>query len=101
MTVMHMAGGPAWPVRVDTLYRICRLLRVGHSPGFPDHCDLDLAGILHLVFNFLRDIEGKLTCSRVGDHIGIDHDAKLTTGLDGETLTNPFETKRQFFQILD
>ena len=33
------------------------LFRVAHSPGFPDHGDLDLAGVGHFALDLLRQVE--------------------------------------------
>ena len=56
-----------------------------HRPGFPDHDDLDLAGILQLGLDPARDLLGELDVMRASSTCVGRHDhADLAAGLDRE-----------------
>ena len=59
------------------------LLRDANGPGFANHDNANLAGILHLVLDLLGDIVCENGCLGVRDLLGLDHDVKLATSLHG------------------
>src|SRR3977135_1722722 len=57
-------------------------LRHFHRARFADDDDLDVAGVLHLGFDTLRDVLGELMGVQIGDLLRLGHDAQLPAGLD-------------------
>src|SRR5690606_30677124 len=82
----HRRPAPAPPQR-----RSPRLPGVVHGPRLPDHHDLDLARILHLVLNAAGDVPGQRVGLVVADAVRLDDDPHLAPGVDGIGLLDPVE----------
>src|SRR6476661_5822583 len=77
------------------------LLGISHGAHFPDDGDFNLAGVLHLLLDFLRDFEAQLGGALVGHVLGIHHHAQFAAGLNGEALVHAFEVVGRFFELLE
>ena len=86
MKVCVEAGHWGLPV-----FRVFKLLGVLDGLGLTQQVDLDLAGVLQLVLDLLGDIAGQQDHLILADDLGLDHDADLAAGLDGEGLLNAVE----------
>ena len=62
------------------------LFRVFHGTGLTHNVDLDLAGIVELVFDLLGQVAGQQHHIVVPNLFGVDQDADLAAGLEGEAL---------------
>src|SRR5206468_5086748 len=67
------------------------LLGIVDGPRFPDDRDLDLTGVLELVFDSSRDVLGKPDSLFVGNFLAFDHDADFAAGLQCEGLRHALE----------
>ena len=76
------------------------LLCVLHSLGFPDHIDLDLAGIFQLGLDLLGNISCQMDHIVLGNDLGLDHDTDLAASLDGECLFHAGVGAGEFLQLL-
>ena len=66
--------------------------------------DLDLSGVLQLLFDLLGDIPGQQDHLILRDLVGLDHDADLAAGLDRKGFLHSGEGRGdllQLFQPLD
>ena len=75
------------------------LLSVVHMPCFPDHMHFDLTGIIEVVLNFLGQFPRQKNHSVVVNTVGLDHDANLAAGLNGEGFFHPGKRTGHFFQF--
>src|SRR5215831_8603826 len=74
-------------------------LRHFHRARLADHDDLDVAGILHLGLDALRDVLGELVGVEVGDLVGLGHDAELAPGLDGVAHLHALVRHRDLLEL--
>lgn len=80
------------------------LFSVFGCPALPYDADLDLSGIFKLGLDALGDLPCDDNDIRIGYGIGADHDADLTSCLDGKALVDAFEgvgDLLQFFKAFD
>ncbi len=61
------------------------LLRVIYSAGFADHLDLDLARILHRLFDLLGNVFCQPQRCKIVNRVRSDNDADFTPGLQRVT----------------
>lgn len=77
------------------------LLRVSNRSLFPDHRNLDVARVLHFIFDLLGDIEGEFIGFFVGNFFAFDNDPQFTTGLDGVGLHDTGIGECEVFEFLE
>src|SRR5690606_17145029 len=77
------------------------LLGEPDSSRLPDDSHLDLAGILHAVFNCLGDVLGKADGAQVVDGVRLHQDADLPAGLQRVGILHAFKCPRNVFQRAD
>ena len=70
-----------------------------HGPGLPDNVDLDLTGVLHLVFDALGDLPGQHNGVGIADLFGLDDDAHLPTCLNGIGSIHAVKGVGDLFQL--
>ena len=77
------------------------LLRVLDCPRLPDDGDLDLAGVLELVFDAVGDVLAQPGRFLVRDLLALDHDADFAARLQRERLRHALEGIGDPFQLLE
>src|SRR6266849_6825216 len=77
------------------------LLRIINRPHLSDHSHLDLPGVLQLRFDLAGDILRQPDGLLVADLFGVDDDAKLAPGLNGEALRHSVHGVGNRFQSLE
>ena len=68
-----------------------RLFRVIDRAALAHHVHLDLPGVLKVLLDFADDFARDHGDLVVADHFGLDEDADLAAGLDGEDLSTPLK----------
>src|SRR5512142_2448619 len=74
--------------------------RVFHGAGLADDRDLDLARVLELGLDLLRDVLRQPQRFVVGDLRGLDDDPQLAPRLDRERLLHALEAVRDVLELL-
>ncbi len=74
------------------------LFGVVHGPGFADHGDLDLPGVLHPLFDLLGHIACQTGGVQVVDVIRLDDDPDLPAGLQSIAFNDALEGVGDVFQ---
>ena len=74
-------------------------LRVRNRAHLADDGHCDLTRILHLVLTLVRDSDGQLFGSGVGDEVVVDQHADLATGLDGVDSLDAVERGGHRFEL--
>ena len=64
------------------------LFSVIYRPGLANHCDLDLARVVHGVFDIFGDIACQADGSQVVDILRLDENSHFTASLQGEGLAD-------------
>ena len=76
------------------------LFGVFNRAGLTHDVDLDLPGIIQLILDLLDDLAGDNHHSVVIDHIGLEHNPHLASGLNGEALFNAVEGGGNLLKLL-
>src|SRR6266508_3445830 len=92
--------GPRLVTRLTTYGSRTPATRILDGPRLPDHGDLDLAGILQLRLDLLGHVAGEPERLVVAQAAGLDDDAQLAAGLDGEGLLDSLETVGDVLELL-
>ena len=90
---IFFSGFSALLFRFDSysLFSLPSLLRVVGGAGFADHVDLDLARVIQVVLDTLRDFSGHQNHIIVGYLLRNYHDTHLAARLDREGLVHSLE----------
>ena len=64
------------------------LLRISHGAHLPNHGDFNLAGVLHFLLDFLRNLEAQLGGALVGHVLAIQAGRELRVMVDAENVTD-------------
>ena len=72
------------PQKHAALLLISGLFRELGAAGLADDIDLNLSRIFQLILDALGNLAGEYVSTLVGNVLRLDHDANLTSGLDGE-----------------
>src|SRR5262245_3880972 len=76
-------------------------LCIVHSPGFANHRYLYLTRVLELGLDPLGEVLRHPEALVVRYLLGVDDDAQLTPGLDGEGLLDPFHPFGHLLELLE
>jgi hypothetical protein len=82
--------------------RFCHwvLLRIVDGAGFANHAHFNLAGILHLGFDPLREVAGQDGRGFFIDLFGLNDDPDFTPGMDSIADLDTIEAISEFFKFL-
>ena len=88
-------------VKFGNNFWLCqKLFCVFNSTAFSDEVNLDLSGVIHLVFNLLSDFTSDDNHLFVVDLVREYHDTDFTACLDSKGLFNAVKGCTDFFKLL-
>src|SRR4030042_593153 len=96
---LSMARRPGRPT-MSPRKRIPNSAGIFDRSHLPNDGDLDLAGVIELVLDLRGRLLGQERGPVVGDLLGLDDDADLPAGLQGEGLLDAFERRGDLLELL-